>query len=96
MQNKRRAAAGVEELRWAGRIPGVRFDEGCGPEILRKAFDTCACLGAESLESKIPRNGDPDHYVSLFAYNEDDVKKYPSRQHAIDVLEAINRPNPDF
>ena len=31
-----------------------------------------------SMESKIPRNGDPGHYVSLFAYDEDGVIKYPS------------------
>jgi hypothetical protein len=96
MQNKRRAAAQVDESRWAGRIPSIRFDEGCGLDLLRKAFDTGARLGAESLESRIPRNGDPDHYVSLFAYDEDGVKKYPSRQSATDVLEAIDQPNPEF
>jgi hypothetical protein len=96
MQNKRRKAARVDASRWAGRILSVRFDESCGPDLLRKAFDTCARLGAESLESNIPRNGDPDHYVSLFAYDEDGIKKYPSRQHAIDVLEAIDKPNPEF
>jgi hypothetical protein len=79
MQIKRQAAAEVEKSRWAGRIPNVRFDEGCGPDLLRKAFHSCASLGAESLESRIPRNGDPDHSVSLFAYDEDGVIKFPSR-----------------
>lgn len=86
MQNKRRAAAGVDESRWAGQIPSVRFDEGCGPDLLRKAFDTCARLGAESLESQIPRNGNPDHYISLFSYDEDDAIRYPSRQMPLRFL----------
>ncbi len=47
MQNKRRAAAKVDESRWAGRIPSVRFEEGYGPDLVRKAFDTCEHLGAE-------------------------------------------------
>lgn len=98
IQNKRRRAMGLSEAQWAGRVPRVLYDEGCGPEILSKALGTSKRLGSQKIESNISRNGDPDFYVRLFAWLDEATQtmRYPPRQHAVDILTAINNPNPQF
>jgi hypothetical protein len=72
--------------------------EGSGPEQMCQAAITCKVNENEDPYVPQPRNGNPDHYVRLFAYKDPatGATVYPSRELVVDALEAVYSPNTEF
>jgi hypothetical protein len=72
--------------------------EGSGPDQMRQAAISCKPDKKEDPFTLQQRNADVDKYVKLFAYKDPQTGAncYPPRQHAIDTLEAVDTPNPEF
>lgn len=72
--------------------------EGSGPEQMCQAASTCKVKFNEDPFTSQVRNGNAEHYVRLFVYTDPATgePRSPPIQLAIDVLAAVDSPNPEF